>query len=89
MTKADNEVMLPCPFCGSENTDESMSLGYKVGDQSQPVIAAGCYDCGALGPEVLVPDHSNGYGQSISRWNTRLAAKQDAGQHKQGAEEHY
>lgn len=64
-------VMLPCPFCGSTNTDESMVRGYEAGDLTQPIIAAGCYDCGATGGSVRVPDHSTGYKEAVSAWNKR------------------
>lgn len=64
-------VMLPCPFCGSTNTDQSMVCGYETGDLTQPIIAAGCYDCGATGGSVRVPDHSTGYNEAIAAWNKR------------------
>jgi Lar family restriction alleviation protein len=67
----DTLVMLDCPFCGSTNTDELMVRGYEAGDLTQPIIAAGCYDCGATGGSVRVPDHSTGYKEAVAAWNTR------------------
>jgi hypothetical protein len=64
-------VMLPCPFCGSGDIDPSMVRGYKASDQAQPIIAAGCWDCGSTGPSVDVPDHSTGYREAADRWNAR------------------
>lgn len=60
----------PCPFCGSENTDPSFSRGYEGGDRTKPNIATGCFDCGAVGPSVLVKSVT-GYDESAAAWNTR------------------
>ena len=64
-------IIKPCPFCGGSDIDEAFVRGYKSGDQSQPVIAAGCHSCGASGPDTNVPDHSTGYKESINKWNDR------------------
>ncbi len=61
----------PCPFCGGVDIDEAFMRGYAAGDQTQPIVAAGCMDCGAVGPDVKVPDHSIGYKESAEKWNTR------------------
>ncbi|WP_417329213.1 Lar family restriction alleviation protein [Halomonas cupida] len=63
--------LLPCPFCGSQDTDPAFSRGYAKGDMTQPVIAAGCMSCGASGADVPVPDHSTGYEQAAEAWNRR------------------
>ncbi len=63
--------LLPCPFCGGTNIDESFARGFEGGDVSKPFIAAGCYDCDATGPDVSVPNGENGYKESIKAWNTR------------------
>lgn len=61
----------PCPFCGSKEIDASMVRGYQAGDMTQPIIAAGCWACGAIGKSVLVPDHSTGYQEAADAWNMR------------------
>lgn len=61
----------PCPFCGSKYIDESFSRGYFGGDRSRPVIAAGCMNCNACGPDVEITNTENGYNESIQAWNTR------------------
>ncbi|KGE78246.1 Lar family restriction alleviation protein [Halomonas salina] len=63
--------LLPCPFCGSHDTDPAFLRGYKQGDQSQPIIAAGCMECGATGAAVPVPDHSTGHEGAAAAWNRR------------------
>lgn len=63
--------LLCCPFCGSSNVDPAFSRGYAKGDMTQPVVAAGCFDCGATGPDVPVPDHSTGYKEAAKKWNLR------------------
>ena len=63
--------LLSCPFCGGSNIDPAMVRGYKAGDSTQPVIAAGCWDCGATGATVDVPDHSTGYVAAAEAWNRR------------------
>jgi Lar family restriction alleviation protein len=60
----------PCPFCGGDDTDASFSRGWKGGDRSKPTIAAGCYGCGAVGPDVLV-NSGSGYAESTEAWNKR------------------
>ena len=64
-------IIKPCPFCGGSDIDEAFVRSYKSGDQSQPIIAAGCNSCGASGPDTNVPDHSTGYKESINKWNDR------------------
>ena len=64
-------IIKPCPFCGGSDIDEAFVRSYKSGDQSQPIIAAGCHSCGASGPDTNVPDHSTGYKESINKWNDR------------------
>jgi hypothetical protein len=63
----------PCPFCGSENTDPAFSRGFDGGDRNKPNIAAGCFDCCAVGPQVSCPSFSvgAGYEESAAAWNTR------------------
>lgn len=61
----------PCPFCGSGRTDPTFSRGYKAGDQPKPAVASGCWDCGAVGPDVLVPEHSSGHLLAVKAWNSR------------------
>ena len=68
------EQLKPCPFCGSIDIDASFMRGYRRGDNTQPIIAAGCNDCGAVGPDVSVPDHSTGYPESLEKWNKRHGA---------------
>src|SRR5690606_30875431 len=63
--------LIDCPFCGSKNIDESMVRGYAAGDRTQPIIAAGCWGCGATGPQIPVPDHSTGYKEAADSWNKR------------------
>ena len=67
----DSKQLLACPFCGSDDIDESFVRGYERGDQTQPVVGAGCMSCGAAGPTVRVPDHSAGYTEVAAKWNTR------------------
>lgn len=71
--EAPNErlVMLPCPFCGSDDIDASFSRGYKGGDYTKPLIAAGCMKCGAVGPDVLLDSPRPGYKESAEAWNRR------------------
>ena len=64
-------IIKPCPFCGGSDIDEAFVRSYKSGDQSQPIIAAGCHSCGASGPDTNVPDHPTGYKESINKWNDR------------------
>ena len=61
----------PCPFCGSSNIDPDFSSGYAEGDFNKPCIAAGCWDCSACGPQILVPNGEDGHKESIKAWNTR------------------
>ena len=61
----------PCPFCGGTDIDPSFSRCYAKGDKTQPIVAAGCSDCGAVGPDVRVPDHSTGYAKAMAKWNAR------------------
>lgn len=62
------DKLKPCPFCGSINIDPSKSRGRNL--DGFATIAAGCSDCGALGPLVAVICGS-GYTGSIAAWNTR------------------
>lgn len=63
--------LMSCPFCGSNEVDPSFVRGYEYGDLSQPIIAAGCMECGASGKSVNVPDHSTGYKEAADAWNKR------------------
>lgn len=60
-----------CPFCGRDDIYPSFVRGYQAGNLSQPIISAGCMDCGALGKIVNVPDHSTGYAEAAEAWNSR------------------
>lgn len=51
-----------CPFCGSDNTDAEFAK------TSSGLVAAGCMDCGASGPEGQNAE------DAIYRWNGRSAA---------------
>jgi Lar family restriction alleviation protein len=42
--------LLNCPFCGSTDLDESMAMGRD--ERGQETHAAGCYTCGACGPDA-------------------------------------
>lgn len=64
-------ALLDCPFCGSDDIDVSFVRGYARGDQTQPIVGAGCMSCGAAGPTVRVPDHSTGYIEATAMWNVR------------------
>ena len=62
------EELKPCPFCGSEEIDPSEARGKKL--DGTMTIAAGCIDCGALGPVAIVRSET-GYKESLKAWNTR------------------
>lgn len=66
--------LLPCPFCGSVQTDVAMASGFEGGDAQKPTIAAGCYSCGAVGPMVAIRQGSTGHVQAADAWNLRAAA---------------
>jgi hypothetical protein len=68
----DKVVMLPkpCPFCGSSKIDLSMARGFESGDESKPVIGAGCWKCGAVGPMVQF-ESATGYKESQAAWDKR------------------
>ena len=67
--------MTPYPFCGSTDIDASFARGYKGGDMSKPMIAAGCMDCSCTGPDVVMPNNGPGYKESIAAWNKRAEPK--------------
>lgn len=74
-----SEELKPCPFCGGDKIDESMLRGYKGGDKTQPVVAAGCWDCGAIGPDTVLSDVTTGYEEAIAAWNRRPTDTQEKG----------
>ncbi len=67
----DKAELLPCPFCGGANIDPAMARGFKGGDKSKPIVAAGCWECGAIGPMVPVESSPTGYVDAAAAWNTR------------------
>ena len=72
---SDKLITEPCPWCGSDRIDAGYSRGYAQGDRKRPEIAAGCWDCSATGPVVLVPENSMGYAESAAKWNTMASAE--------------
>ena len=70
-----SESLKPCPFCGGSNTDATLVRGYKPSDQSQPIVAAGCFSCGATGPYINVPVRTTGYKESTNKWNGRVQSE--------------
>lgn len=65
-----------CPFCGSNDIDLAFSRGFDGGDESKPIISAGCMNCGTCGPDVPVPKTGKietGYEESAAAWNNRAA----------------
>lgn len=55
--------MHPCPFCGARRGDPCFSLGSNV--ESSHVVAAGCWQCSATGPEAPT------IAEAVERWNGR------------------
>ena len=70
-----SESLKPCPFCGGSNTDATLVRGYKPSDQSQPIVAAGCFSCGATGPYINLPVLTTGYKESTNKWNGRVQSE--------------
>lgn len=66
-----SKELLPCPFCGGINIDASFSRGYKNGEYDKNMIAAGCMDCGSVGPTVVLRSSGPGYKESAEAWNRR------------------
>lgn len=60
----------PCPFCGATNIDLSFARGFKGGDESKPIIGAGCSSCGATGPLVEF-ESVTGYEEAQTAWDKR------------------
>lgn len=52
-----------CPFCLSKNIDPTMVIGHTA--QGKKFFSAGCWDCGASGPEAFSPE------ESVAKWNDR------------------
>lgn len=77
----DNQPpLLPCPFCGDiKSLDAAEALGQHI--DGCPTIAAGCENCGAIGPEVSytggkqvpIPTPPELLARSAERWNTRAS----------------
>jgi Lar family restriction alleviation protein len=69
----ENEVALPCPFCGSTNISEGevLTVDRPLGTASQSM----CRDCGALGAEAKLQDGEVDYGdaKATAAWNRRAA----------------
>lgn len=63
----EENKLLPCPFCGSDDIDESFSLGYAGGDKSNPLVATGCMECSATGPDYPTTE------KAIAAWNKRAS----------------
>lgn len=55
----DKPKLLSCPFCGGTDLDPRMALDHKGN------VNAGCYDCGAIGPDC------NSIEEAIAAWNKR------------------
>lgn len=78
----DNQPpLLPCPFCGDiKSLDAAEALGQHI--DGCPTIAAGCENCGAIGPEVSytggkqvpIPTPPELLARSAERWNSRPAS---------------
>ncbi len=60
-----NDKPIPCPFCGSDDTDANFAFGYEGGDESKPQYASGCMECGAAGP------HKSTAEEAMKAWDTR------------------
>jgi len=77
----DKQTLLPCPFCGDiESLDAAEALGQHI--DGCPTIAAGCENCGAVGPSVSytggkqipIPTPDELLERSAQRWNARPAS---------------
>jgi len=60
--KADDDALLPCPFCGGTDIDASFSLAGN-GD-----INAGCMTCGASGPDANTQDEGESVKGQVGRY---------------------
>lgn len=65
--------LVSCPFCGCADIDVSFSKGFFAGEEDQPIISAGCNNCGVCGPSVHVPDSGNGHAESAAAWNNQYS----------------
>jgi Lar family restriction alleviation protein len=56
----------PCPFCGGTDIDPKFSQGHIE-------IAAGCFECGAVGPAVVWDEKQTAQSESrsLKAWNAR------------------
>ena len=59
----------PCPFCGYDKVQFTVSQGTKWGQ-------VGCGRCGAAGPEVRtdydLKDNAEWHAKALDEWNTRI-----------------
>lgn len=64
-----SDELKPCPFCGGEDIDGDFVIGHQGGDITKPLVASGCWNCSACGPDKPTKQ------EAIEAWNKRAPTK--------------